>query len=269
MSATAIQKRVKRGRLFRLHRCVYATHPPPYDKHQRWLAAVYASEPDTLLSDWCAADLMGIWEGASLPPHVTNRSGACRKIEGIEVHRREIDPRDRAVRHGIPCTSAARTIVDLAGALRMDELEAMVMAADSLGILNRRRLEELAADGSRRPGSARLRELLSDDPIEVRSRNEGRMMAICHDFRVARPLVNHRIDTAGCTFYADFCWPDARLIVEADSWRWHGGRAASERDRDRDQLLSIAGWRVVHFTRDQILHGRAETGSRLVALTAG
>ncbi len=248
---------------------MYATHPPPYDKHQRALAAVYAGGAGTLLSHWWAADLLGLRAGVPLTPHVSNRSGACRKVEGIEAHRREIDPRDRAARHGIPCTSAARTIVDLAGALRMDELEAMVMAADSLGILNRRRLEELTADGSRRPGSARLRGLLPDDPIEIRSRNEGRMMAICRDFGVPRPLVNHRIDTAGRTFYADFCWPDARLIVEADSWRWHGGRAASERDRDRDQLLSIAGWRVVHFTRDQILHGRAETGSRLVALTVG
>jgi very-short-patch-repair endonuclease len=54
--------------------------------------------------------------------------------------------------------------------------------------------------------------------------------------------------------------------VEADSWRWHGGRLASEGDRDRDQLLSIAGWRVVRFTRDQILHHALEVGRRIDAL---
>jgi very-short-patch-repair endonuclease len=71
----------------------------------------------------------------------------------------------------------------------------------------------------------------------------------------------------GRTFIADFCWPELRLIVEAASWRWHGGRLAAEYDADRDQLLLIAGWRVVHFTRDQIKLHRAETGERLAALT--
>ena len=81
--------------------------------------------------------------------------------------------------------------------------------------------------------------LISDDPPELRSKNELRMFSICREFGVERPLTNHRIDVGDRTFYADFCWPELGLIVEADSWRWHGGRQ------------------------------RAETGRRLVALTQG
>jgi hypothetical protein len=62
---------------------------------------------------------------------------------------------------------------------------------------------------------------------------------------------------------------ELELIVEADSWRWHGGRLAGESDADRDQLLSMAGWQVVHFTRDQIKHEGDRTGRRLQVLTSG
>lgn len=93
------------------------------------------------------------------------------------------------------------------------------------------------------------------------------MFSICRQFGVARPLTNHRIELSNRRYYADFCWPELGLIVEADSWRWHGGRLATERDRERDQLLAIAGWRVVHFTRAQIL-AREECGRRVAALTS-
>ena len=110
--------------------------------------------------------------------------------------------------------------------------------------------------------------LVAESPRELRSKNERRMFGICREYGIPLPLTNRKIETAGRTFIADFLWPERRLIVEADSWRWHGGRRANESDKDRDQLLAIAGYLVVHFTRDQIKHARAETGRRLVALTA-
>jgi very-short-patch-repair endonuclease len=93
------------------------------------------------------------------------------------------------------------------------------------------------------------------------------MLEICRRFGVPEPLVNHPIRVGGRQFYADFCWPELSLIVEADSWRWHGGRLAGESDADRDQVLSMAGWRVVHFTRDQIKSEVDRTGHRLLILT--
>jgi very-short-patch-repair endonuclease len=47
---------------------------------------------------------------------------------------------------------------------------------------------------------------------------------------------------------ADFYWPEQRLIVETDSWRAHGHRAAYEQDRAKNAALQAAGYRVVRFT---------------------
>ena len=68
-------------------------------------------------------------------------------------------------------------------------------------------------------------------------------------------------------FIADFCWPDLHLIVEVDSWRWHGGRQAGEDDADRGQILATVSWNVVRFTRDQVKRQGERTGCRLLAIT--
>ena len=52
-------------------------------------------------------------------------------------------------------------------------------------------------------------------------------------------------------FEVDFCWPEERLIVETDGRR-HLTRAAFERDRARDALLTSVGWRVMRFTTQQV-----------------
>jgi very-short-patch-repair endonuclease len=64
--------------------------------------------------------------------------------------------------------------------------------------------------------------------------------------------VNVLVDTAAEAFEVDFCWPERRLIVEADSFEFHGTRAAFERDRRRDQLLRRAGWTPVRITWRQL-----------------
>ena len=263
-SSSGIRHRAASGRLIEVHRRVYAIHPRPYSRQQLWLAAVFACGPGSTLSDLPAAGLLGIFEPPPLIAHVTNTTGSGRTRAGIVIHRRFLERQDITVRHGIPCTTPARTILDCSRILDAEASEDMLMAADSKRILNRRRLEELVAEH----GSRHLRPLISDDPRVMRSRNERRLFSICREFGVPLPETEYEIVTAGRTFYADFCWPELRLIVEADSWRWHGGRRANESDRDRDQLLAIAAWQVLHFTRDQILHGRTETGRRLAALTA-
>lgn len=93
------------------------------------------------------------------------------------------------------------------------------------------------------------------------------MLRLCRRYGIAEPQAQYEIETAGRRFRADFCWPDLRLIVECDSWRWHGGKLKTESDRERDQLLTIAGWIVVHFTRNQIKLEPERTGRKLLALT--
>jgi hypothetical protein len=268
LSPSGIRSRVARSQLHRLHPGVYATHPPPYSRQQIWLAAVFAGGSGSFLSDLCAASHLDIWDDPPpLTAHITNESGRGRSLRGITVHRRKLDRADVFIARGIPCTSPTRTVVDCAAALAEDPLEDLLLAADAKRSLNRRRLEELMKMRTGQPGIGRLRRLITDDPVETRSKNERRMRAICRRHGVPLPLANHPIEAGGRAFIADFCWPELKLIVEADSWHWHGGRRATEQDTDRDQLLAIAGWRVVHFTRDQIKRHPGEVGRRLLALT--
>jgi hypothetical protein len=266
VSPRGVRSRVERRRLFRIHRGVYALHPPPYSRRQRWLAATFACGPESALSDLCAAAHLEIWDHPTPTSHISNRSGAGRGIDGITVHRRSIETRDICSWNGIRTTTVPRTIIDCAHQVGLEGTEELIWTADSINRLEHRRLERLSHEHRGRPGVNHVLLLISDDPAELRSINERRMFRICRESGVPRPHTNHRIEVPGRHFFADFCWPELNLIVEADSWRWHGGRLATERDRERDQLLAIAGWRVVHFTRDQIKKQRAETGRRLVAL---
>jgi very-short-patch-repair endonuclease len=54
-------------------------------------------------------------------------------------------------------------------------------------------------------------------------------------------------------FRPDFCWPEARLIVEADGAAVHAGRRAHARDTRRDVLLTNAGWTVLRFAYTDIV----------------
>lgn len=164
LSSSAIAKRASGGRLHRLHRGVFAIHPPPCTRHQRWLAAVLACGPGALLSDGCAAALMGISDFVPRAAQISLPSGRGRSRPGIEVHRRPIDPRDVRRSHFIPCTSAARALIDLAPSTSEAALERMMVAAESLRLLNRRRLGELAEERRGRPGVHKLASLLALEP---------------------------------------------------------------------------------------------------------
>ena len=270
LSQRAVHDRVVSRRLFLVHEGVFCLHPPPYSRRQRYLAAVYACGRGTFISDMAAAWLLGATESPPPKPIVTNRTGAGRKVDGFEVHRRAVEARDVFKWQGIPCTRPERTVLDCAAGASIEQLEELLMALDSKRPrLDRARLETLVAAHAGARGIRNLRFLITDDPKETDSLNERRMLRICRRFGVPDPETQHEIRTAGRTFRADFCWPELRLIVEADSWRWHGGKLKSEDDTDRDQLLAIAGWIVVHFTRNQIRLEPRETGRRLVALVEG
>jgi very-short-patch-repair endonuclease/predicted transcriptional regulator of viral defense system len=264
---SGVNKRARAGQLFAVHRGVLALHPPPYSHRQRYLAATLGAGPGSHLAGRAAAHMRRLRERAPELVEVISPSGRGRRMEGVIVHRAEVTSADRITIDGIRCTNAARTIVDLARTAPIDELEDLLLAADANRSLSRRRLETLLRERRGQPGTRRLRGLITDDPVVMRSENERRLFSICREFGVPLPLTDQRIVTDGRTFYADFLWPDLKLIVEAQSWRWHGGRSGQAADADKGQLLSAAGYTVVPFTRDQIKNQRAETGRRLLALT--
>jgi hypothetical protein len=264
-SPGAIAHRINAGRWFAVHSGVYSLSPPPLTADARLMAAVLACGGGSAVSDFAAAWLLGFWN--SLPPllDVTNGSGRGRGRAGICVHRRRLAPLDLTRRRGIPTVTATRTVADLAARLRAGGLEQAVMIASSRRLIDERRLRELAADRSRR-GSRLLRAVLGIEVPFVRSQIEAAFMQICTGVGVDPPLVNRSIVVSGRRFEPDFQWPALRLIVEVDGYAFHGGRTQANADRDREQLLALAGWLVHRFTRDQIVSDPREVGRRVLAL---
>jgi hypothetical protein len=180
-----------------------------------------------------------------------------------------VDPRDARRVDRIPCVSADLVLIDLAPDLEEVELEIVLVAAESKGLLKRGRLGELIEENRGRPGIGKLASIAALEPAIARSELELRMLPIARSAGLDRPLVNHPIDVGReRPLIVDFAWPELRMVVETDSQRFHGDWERAEADRERDQLLALAGWRCHRFVRDRLVDdpdGAAERLRRLAA----
>jgi very-short-patch-repair endonuclease len=228
LDKAAVGRRVRAGRLHKLHRGVYAVGHIAPSNERRWMAGVLALGDGAVLSHRSAAAL---WE--LLPPtdgpvdlSLPSRSGRRRR-QGIRVHRPEsLQPQETTPLHGIPVTSPARTLADLRSVVSDRELRRAIRQADFLG-------------------------LPTGPDIEVdktRSELERRFLWLCRRHHVPKPAVNLRL--TGLT--VDFCWVEQRLIVETDGYRAHRGRTAFEDDHDRDLKLRALGFEVVRLSYRQV-----------------
>ncbi len=268
LSGSAVSKREKAGRLFRVHRGIYSLLPPPLSRNQLWLAAVLAGGPEAMLSHEPAAVHQGFMQEGAPAPQITVPDGHGRSRPGIVVHRSLVDTRDRRRVRGIPCTSADRTLVDLAPTYGAVELEMLLVAAESLGLIKRGRLAELVAERKGRPGVGRLAGLLDEPAAIARSWAEVRFVEVCALAGIPRPLLNHPISIPGRSrpIVVDFAWPGVAMAVELDSQRFHGDWASAVRDRERDQALALAGWACHRFVRSRVEGDRSGSAERLRAL---
>jgi very-short-patch-repair endonuclease len=240
---------------------VYAAGHARVGELGRELAGVLACGPGALLALHSAG---GRWEAR--PPwrgaiHVI--SSRVRMHRGVIGHRtRHIAPGDAAIKDGIPITSPARTLLDLAGVLTPRELERAVYRVEALGLATVGELEERSA--SERAGIGKLRDILGAAPSPTRSELEARFLAFIEAHGLPRPRVNERVEG----FEVDFHWPGARLIVELDGYAFHSDREAFERDRARDSALQAAGWRIIRVTYRRLVDDEAQLARHLLALVA-
>jgi very-short-patch-repair endonuclease len=237
LDAHAIRRRTAAGRLHRVHRGVYAVGHLGLGQEAGWLAAVLACGDGALLSHRSAATLWGIRLGELFRPEVTAEHD--RRHPAIATHRAILADADRAIHRGIPVTSPARTLVDLAHLLHRDELVRALREAMFRRLYDRAAVEDAL---TRRPSRA-LADLLSEASV-TQSMLEDHFLAICSRHRLPTPKVQHRI---GAKRY-DFAWPGERVVVETDSWLAHGTPYAFQADRSQTNALQLAGWLVLRFT---------------------
>jgi very-short-patch-repair endonuclease len=256
-SASGVRTRVAAGRLHRVHGGVYAVGHSVLCAEGRWMAAVLACGPRAVLSHQSAAALWGLRPTARSKIDVIAQRRAGRGRAGLSVHRaRGLRPRDVTRRRNIPCTTVARTLLDLADAVDRSGLERALEQAEILRLVDLASLQDVLARADGRHGAPMLRAVLADhDPGSAltRSELERRFLKLCRDAALPSPRVNARVRVDGDGFEVDFSWPGRRLIAELDGFGTHGTRAAFERDCRRDRLLQLGGRRVVRFTWRQLV----------------
>jgi very-short-patch-repair endonuclease len=170
---------------------------------------------------------------------------------GVRVHRvRHLDPRDVTRREGVPVTSAARTVLDLAAVADRRELARALEEAEVQRLVTRPQLIALLARHRGHRGARALRAALAryDTPALTRSEAERRMLELIRAARLPAPRTNAQVKG----HEVDLLWPTHRLIVEIDGFAFHSTRRAFERDRARDQQLQAKGYRVIRITWRQI-----------------
>jgi very-short-patch-repair endonuclease len=248
-----IRTRVESGRWERLHRGVYRCTTHPSDPRQAILAACLAAGDGAVARGLCAAALLAL-DGAPRPDAVEILAPRRVRLTGVDARRTgTLHPGDIACIQGIPVTSAARTLVDLA-----ERLPAPLLARLTDDVL-RRKLASLstieaclARIGSRgRAAAGRLRRILGDrrpEDAAAESALEQRVLRIIREAGMPEPTPQLGITLGRVRARLDFAYPDRRLAIEVDGFRYHAQRGAHDRDRVKGNALVGAGWDLIRIS---------------------
>jgi hypothetical protein len=258
----AIHHRVRIGRWHRTHAGVYTIGPPPRTPHERAAAAVLACGPDALLSHASALSLWGLAKSWTFPCEVT--TPGRRRPARLRVHQcTTLTRSDRGRHFGIPVTTPARTLLDMAPRLDDKQLALAVSEARHKRILYPAELAEMIARNPRHPGAKRLRKLLGKGIL--RSGLEFDFVAFCERYGLPEPETNEKV----VGHVVDALFRPQRVVVEIDSIEYHFTREAFETDRDRDADLVAAGYAIVRITEDRLQERADHEAERLRDILEG
>jgi hypothetical protein len=266
MSPTALEVRVRNGRLHRRHRGVYSVGHDSRSLAARFSAAVLACGDDACLSHHAAAAHLGLLRWNERRPDVTVRRGRAPRVDGVRTHRaRCLHRRDVIRRDGIWVTSPARTILDLAATAAPKQLRRMVRQAQVEHRVSVRQLLELLARANGHRGVTRLRAAIADGPTPTRSQLEDIVLDLIDEVTSERPEINARLRLDGETIVPDFLWRDRKLVVEADGRRFHDAPSVQADDARKQAILEANELRVIRIRYEQAVHRRAQTRARIRA----
>jgi very-short-patch-repair endonuclease len=219
-----------------------------------WAAKKWAGD-DCVFSHRSGLLLLGLAGATDRVVELT----VTRKIQSpdrrIHLHYTCRDPFVDAIEvEGLPVTSAGRTVLDCAAVAYKWQVEAALddgLRSKLFTVEDMWRI--LARSGGRgRKGSALLRALLeqrSDGRARSHSKLEIKLDGVLRNAAVPRYFRQFEVMTrSGVPADVDFAWPEAKLAVEVDGYRWHSGRQQWQNDLERQNALAEVGWLVLRFT---------------------
>jgi len=264
LTPEAIRHRVRTGRLFLVHPSVFSVGRPPKTPLERAAAAVLACGPGAALSHGSAMSLWGLDKRWHTPFEVVVPGD--RRPAGITVHHgTTVAHRDLTTQLGIRVTTLARTLLDQTRKLSEQRLTRAVNDALHSRFMRPWELDDIVARNPLHPGARRLAPFVTTTRRGLtRSELEDRFLAFCRRYGLPEPLTNVRIGG----YVADAYFPEQRLIVEIDSFEFHGDRQAFERDRNRDADTLLLGIATVRVTDERMTADPETEAARLRAILA-
>jgi predicted transcriptional regulator of viral defense system len=260
MGRGAIKYHVACGRLHQLYRGVYAVGHTALSLNGRLIAAVFSAGANAVLSHRSAAMLWGLLQDSRSVIDVTTADRGRASKKGVRVHRvRSLHPEDVTVVDSIPVTSLARTLFDIAVTEPPRQLRYALDQAERLRLLDLRELERFRGC----KGWRRLAGVLAsmNEPANTQEGIERLFLDLCEEAGLPRPETNVLVEG----YLVDAVWREQRLIVELDSRAHHMTTRAFEEDRERDETLQLARYRVIRITWRRLTDDAAGVVARLRA----
>ncbi|MGH2829757.1 MAG: DUF559 domain-containing protein [Actinomycetota bacterium] len=256
LSRTGLHRLLDEGAWTRVRPGVYSLWRPSGELdlwRQRLSAATLWLGPRSAVSH--RASLLH-WEldGMEAAPLELSTEGHRRSHEaGLVIHRVASLPLAHVASHqGLPVTSVARTLVDVATIVGPSTLELAYESARRRGLVTGDQIEDvLRRLGGRRRGRAAIRRLLEELPAKAtESALETLVWQLFREQGLPLPARQLEIRDPTGAFVArvDFAYPEARLVIEADGRRYHSLDPDWNRDRRRQNELTRLGWTVYRVT---------------------
>jgi len=218
-----------------------------------WCASLWAG-PGACLSHRTAAQL---WEldGAKLDRvEVSGETRQRKHCDWLIFHRTAAIPRQmQRIRNGVPLTSPARTLVDLATVCPENALERAIEHAFRRRISSANEVHQVLwrLPTERKAGTRRLARLLEQGVFspEMHSELERQALRMFRRFSLPEPICQYEVTADDLVLgFVDFAWPKAKVIVEAEGFQFHSGRKIWESDIDRYNAITLRGWKVLRLT---------------------
>ncbi|HEY8367759.1 MAG TPA: hypothetical protein VIM86_00410, partial [Thermodesulfobacteriota bacterium] len=244
------------------YRGVYRVGHAAPSVEARYTAAVKACGPRAVLSGMAAAYLLGLVKRPPAVPEVT--APTERRVPGIRARRcRRLDRRDTMRFKGIPVTTPARTLVDVAAELGAGELARACHEAHVRFGTTPADVEAVLARRPTAPGAGKLRRILrGDDPVLL-SALERAFLRLLRVHDLPLPETNRPVGA----HYVDCRWPAHRLTVELDGYRYHHTRHAWEQDRERERAARARGDEFRRYTWADVHEHAEATAAEIARLT--
>ncbi|MBV9607643.1 MAG: hypothetical protein JO027_21180 [Solirubrobacterales bacterium] len=261
LTPSAIKWRVQTGWLIPVHAGVYAVGYVQRTPVARAHAAVLACGEKAWLSYGSAASLWGFHKYWDEPFEVT---APCRRMrDGIRVHRsRTLTRRDVTHQLGIPVTTPARTVLDVAPRLTGRRLSRFVNDALRTPYLHAADLADVLNRNPRRPAANDLRRFVEDPKTNSPLEDDFREFA--RRYGLPAPVTNTHL----LGYEIDVLYPRERVIVEVDGYGFHSDRDTFERDRKRDVVMLAEGIVTVRITGERMAGEPEEEARRLLDILA-